>query len=87
MVSNFIPIPNIYIYIKLSFIFDKSDAFFCMMTLGFLNVCCGFGSYMQRIFFQAEYSMKIKKFVVFLRINCNSKTSLNMHEVLDLGDY
>ena len=43
-------IPDIYSYIRLSFVFEKSVTFFAL-RLCFLKILCGFGSYMESIFF------------------------------------
>ena len=82
-------IPNIYSYIRLYFVFEKSVTFFALQ-LCFLKIWCGFGSYMKSIFSQTEYSVKTK----FLQSSQGwsttskiSKTRLNLRKVLLLRGY
>ena len=57
------PIPNIYSYIKLSFVFEKSVVFtFCIKILCFLKIWWDFSNFMLSISFQTEYFMKTKFF-------------------------
>ena len=59
LVVNVMLIPNLYSYIKLSFVFEVCCIFY-ITTLCFWKIWCAYGGFMQNIFSQTEYSMKTK---------------------------
>ena len=60
LVENYMSIPNIYSYIRLSSVSWEVCCIFCIATLCFLKIWCVFGSFMQSVFSQTEYCLETR---------------------------